>query len=221
MAGSFHHQPRAAGVFVPGHATSSAGDPEIPKTIPRGITNESLAVQCPTPSPRRTISFTSPAETTLDRRASSFSVSPELPDNQLGLLDPCDREWPELAGKKASPIDLEPETSYVEPTIPCGGVPPPEVNVSAPSGTISNPPGDASLGQASTPPGPAEAIDSGRHLPVPDSTPIQEPGTSASPIAKEPVPTPEGARLTLEGTMYDDGTYWKKLVCKWLHWSSQ
>ena len=208
MAGSFHHQPRAAGVFVPGHAAVSAGDKEIPKTLPRGVTNESLAAQCPTPSPRRTISFTSPAETTLDRKGSSFSVSPEQPDNQLGLLEPCDRAWPELAKNKADSsgtIDLEPETPCVEPTIPYGGVPPPELHVSDPSGTISNPPRDDTSG---------EATGSGHHHPVPESTPNQEPGKSVSPNAKEPSPAPEGARLTLEGTMYDDGTYWKKLVCK-------
>lgn len=164
-SGPFHHDPRQAGQFVPGLAVASAGDPDIPKTLPRGITDESL--QGGGPTPRRSISFSSPANTTLDRGESqndgtlSSQLTPEYPDNQEGLYGTGTP--PELASFLETP--------------------------------------------AETGPAAAPALKEPQSEVAPDRN--QVPGNSGSAASSDPPPEGEGKKVILEGTMYEDGTYWK------------
>lgn len=153
--GPFHHQARAAGVFVPGHAKTDLNDPAIAHIMRQptlelpGVSTDSLG--CPTV---RALQFGSPAPTLNDSQASA--PTPMQPDNQLGL----------------SPVPSPPEPSPPEPT----PTPPQQTLPSAPSHAE----------------GTAEGATGGD-----DERPPKEGGRS----------------VILEGTMYDDGTYWKKLNC--------
>ena len=205
MAGPFHHDPRQAGQFVPGLATASAGDPDIPKTLPRGITNESL--QGGGPTPRRALSFSSPAGTTIDRSESqnvdtlSSQTTLEYPDNQEGIYGPGTP--PELASFPGTPVETRPETALA--------VKEPQSEVataSAPKEPQSAPGPKEPQSKVATAIAPEES------QPEVSPVPSQGPSSSGAPSSDPPQEGEGGRKVILEGTMYEDGSYWKILDCK-------
>lgn len=210
--GPFHHEPQAAGRFVPGLAQASAGDREIPKEIPRGITNESL---CAVPTPRR-VSFSSPNETgdtALDRGRSGILS----PDNQLGLeLTPgmgCSSPASTVPYARAATVETTAsELPATVPVAPAGTPPPAEISPPVPpAGSPIVVPSDSAArdsqqdGQSEPPVPPPQ---------VPNEAPSHSADSAGLP--REALDQPagsDGKRVVIEGTIYEDGTYWKKLVC--------
>ena len=168
--GDFHHQPLAAGTFVPGHASASVGDPDLPKTRDgAGLTSQASteSLNAGGPTPRKLV--LSPAPTTLDRADSkdSYTVANTPKDGH---------------GKD---VVIEIQSSMLPPILP-----------------------DNQLGLEEThPPSPVE---SGPPIPeTPDNT--EHPETEEVPPEKGE--GSGGTPIVLQGTMYDDGTYWKTLGC--------
>ena len=186
MAGQFHHEPRSAGVFVPGLASTSVGDPALPKMPApgRGMSTDSL--QGVGPTPRKSLSFASAAPT-----ASESPEVPETPctveyqpDNQLGLGESPSWGTAFLDKKASSPENTTPTPMPESREVLSHD--PPTAEKEPPPPTVP-PAGSGSKG--------------------PDRT---DTATTAAAVPEE-----GGKRVILEGTMYDDGTYWKRLTCNW------
>lgn len=188
MAGEFHHEPRSAGLFVPGLASTSVGDPALPKMPPPGRVNSTDSLQGTGPTPRKSLSFASPAPTDADSQPEEPETPCTLsyhPDNQLGLVESpvwgtsfLDKKPSSLEKTTSSPMPESEEVLSHDPPTAEKEPPPPTVP-------------------------PAGSGDKG-----PDRT---DTATAAAPA----VPEEGGKRVVLEGTMYDDGTYWKRLICNW------
>ena len=178
MAGQFHHEARSAGVLVPGLASTSVGDPALPKLPAPGRAVSTDSLQGVGPTPRKSLSFTSPAPTAKDSQPEAPETPCTLqyhPDNQLGLGESPTMGTSFLDKMPSCPKDSDQDLSH-EPTTekkepPAPTVPPAGSGDNAPDGAVAT--------------------------------------------AAAAAPEDGGRRVFLEGTMYDDGTYWKILICNW------
>lgn len=199
----FHHEPRAAGVFVPGHASTSIGDvsglakkpsADVLMTLPTlelGKSTSNLSLEGGAPTPRRLdMSPTSPSELppTLQHghsQASMASESPTIPGD-LGNVAPATvttQKPPELLqGSSSSTPEPATKTEPAKPTEPEKSTEPAKPAVETPQ-----PLPRAKPETPGTPKDPSQDVSSPAGVPSAGDNQPPEP----------------------EGNMYTDGTYWR------------
>ena len=209
--GPVHHEPRAAGVFIPGVAQSQLADPDLPNLMrqrtltlgqsdsmeclgdevtPRrmnftpGSSQASLASPVgPPPVTPPPKACTSPAPTTLDYQLGTFSVS-----SQLSPIPPDNQLGDTQLNPPTPPFCSPPAPGSIDPHARSQALTP---EGSLPQTLTSS----LQLAQA-TP-----------HAATPQATPPQTvTNQSTASSSGGGTDAPE-----LEGTMYTDGTYWKTL----------
>ena len=255
--GPFHHEPRAAGVFVPGLAQASLGDPDLPKllrqpTLTLGQSSDSLGSDECTP---KRLAFTPPGSLT------PMMASPvhPVPDSQLAhqctgfseatttpatlLYSPPHNSHPPAPtastdGQPSAPATAtKPATNaalvHGQPLAnmqPAMTPPAHSTPASTPASTHGQPP-------QMTPPAPATTANAAPSIAPAASTHGQPPagpqvpqemplggscatlshaaGAPASSSSSGGVPDEGSSEVSIrmEGTMYTDGTYWKKPAC--------
>lgn len=203
IEGPFHHEPRAAGVFVPGLAQAHLGDRDLPnimsqKTLVYGQTGSQESLMEAAPTPRRLelatqSSFSSPdVRVTLEQSAAAEAC---LMSPNTGSQAPVAEASSHAHGllSLGVPLEASAKTMVLSPTGEQVVAPSPPAEHHTP------PPVEPSSLQAEVRT-PAQ--------PEPKASPsIPAPAQPASPV-EPPPPAPP----VLEGTMYTDGTYWKTLL---------
>lgn len=261
-----HHEPRAAGVFMPGLAQAPLEDPDVQalmrqKTLTLGQTDSTECLGSENPTPRR-IAFT-PGQTQSSLARMASPVKPNLnaletqqsqatlayePTASLPATVPASLPATVLASLPATPAP--PQAALAPPaaafSMPAAVSPPPTVldsesvassppQVLQPENQLGdswvNPPRSSSWEALSTPhSSPPSATEPGSLVPEssqPQPTTVQDASTqhvpsqapSPAPETSTPAerPPPAAANNTgdgeMTGTMYTDGTYWKRLRC--------
>ena len=215
LTGDFHHENRAAGVFVPGQATGTLKDAILtssPNEQNSSMTQEELELlRAPTldlgnsPTPKRLRLTPCPSEKSLEAPASCTQT---LPDAAPAVIDI--KETPPVPVPDTKPETQQPDTKpdAQEPNTPMESFP------DAQPRDLSPPP--------SQPRGPSPPPSQPNQVPANGTQGSNIPVTPQGPRSDTPPTRPAKAApsnntqkqaIILEGTMYTDGTYWKTLCC--------
>ena len=210
---AFHHEPRAAGVFVPGLARANVSEPEVSQFVRASTVMQPASQECLVGSPPapRQLAFSPLAsnaslQSVEDVRMAS-PVQPNLLHTQVTQASlastqaypvPPQRVEPAPSGKPAEP----PASKALEPPTPKAV--PPMMDLSSPAPTLMDPAtpqqqyqmfpdnqlGDSQLYPADPPPTPSET-------PAPASAPAAPSPTAPTPAEPTPAePTPAATPTT-------------------------
>lgn len=189
---TFHHEPQDDGVFVPGLApgTIRGLDMISPKptlaslpTMAYEKKNSAVSVGSTLPSP--------PTPKRLEMTLTPVSRIP--PDNQLGLTpnsSPTATTTIDPPTPHTDPAGEVEQTQQDQPPVPPNqpDLPTPPAPAGVGSGSLTAPPTNQAPATASV-------------------------GPAVAPRAADATTPPDKADVVIQGTMYTDGTYWKKRVC--------
>lgn len=194
---SFHHEPQGEGVFVPGLAPGTIDGVRMISPKPTLASIPTLAYERSGSALSVGSSLPSPPT---PKRLEMTPANRILPDNQLGLTQESSPTATTALDPPTPRTDQEEEEQTLEQTQQHQPAVPPnqpnQPNSPAPAGTGSGSPPAPPTNQA------------------PATAPVNGPGgpAIATPAEGATAP-PDKADVVIQGTMYTDGTYWKKHVC--------
>lgn len=232
-----HHEPRSAGVFVPGLAQTGVEDPAVShllrqKTLTLGESSskETLASE---PSPRR-LGFTpqsstgslgspvmaSPVQPALNTLPSHLSMASTLqyskPSPAPTTLDPMTPQQPDnqLGDSQIvqTAVDLAPHGQQSQASVTLQQQTQPQESMAAPPAAPPSQAPEQNIEQA-TQASPASAPASAPAVPAPAIAPKQAPKEEGNSSTSTGGSSMHEQHDALEGTMYTDGTYWKIPDC--------